>query len=279
MEIIMITCIVVFVIASIFAIKQKKRSNKKNIQQQGLVYVGQIKQLISYVQQHRGLMSAWLNGDTSVQTKLAQLKQKILQLNKELSTSPVSQNERLAGFNDHWQRLLQLNNKPSVANSFEQHTMMIRNLAYLLEDTAESSYLTSDHLSAFPHVGFVWRELVLATENIGQSRALGTGVAAQHFCSSVDKIRLNFLSQTMADTVENTLQQLSSLPHEQSTHKVLISSASNQMNQLIKTISDELVNAKKVLVNSSDYFDLATNTMQKMDAIFAHQVKQLHTSL
>lgn len=276
---ILITCLVIFILAAIFFIKQKKRSNKKRTQQQGLVYIGEIKQLITFVQQHRGLMSAWLNGDTSVHTKLAQLKQKIAQTHKGLAVSPVSKNDRLAGFNDHWQRLLQLNNKPSVANSFDQHTKMIRNLAYLLEDTAESNYLTADHLEVLPNIGFVWRELVLATENIGQSRALGTGVAAQHFCSSVDKIRLNFLTQTMADTVKNTLQQLSSLPHEQSTHKLLISSATNQMNQLINTISEELVNANKVLVDSSDYFDLATNTMQQMNAIFDHQIKQLHSSL
>lgn len=278
MEII-ITCLVVFIIAGIFFIKQKKRSNKKRIQQQGIIYIGEIKNLITFVQQHRGLMSAWLSGDTSVQTKLVQLKQKISQIHKGLATSPVSKNERLTGFNDHWQRLLQLNNKPSVANSFEQHTMMIRNLAYLLEDTAEISYLTADHLDVLPNIGFVWRELVLATESIGQSRALGTGVAAQQFCSSVDKIRLNFLTQTMADTTKNTLQQLSSLPHEQSTHKVLVATATNQMHQLINTISDELVNAKKVLVDSSDYFDLATNTMQQMNAIFDHQMKQLQTSL
>ena len=278
MEMIITSC-VVFVIAGVFFIKQIKHKKKKQIQQQGIVYIGQIKQLITYVQQHRGLMSAWLSGDKSVHSKLAQLKQHILQINKTLLDSPVSKNDRLNGFNDHWQRLLHLHNKPSIANSFEQHTLMIRNLAYLLEDTAETSYLTVDHIDALPNIGFVWRELILATESIGQSRALGTGVAAQKFCSSVDKIRLNFLTETMADTTKNTLQHLSSLPHEESNHKILIINATNQMNKLMTTIANELVNAPKVSIDSLEYFKLATDTIEPMNAIFEHQIKQLDSCL
>lgn len=278
MEII-ITGSVIFMLAAVFFVKQSKVNKSKKMQQLGLVYIAQIKQVITLVQQHRGLTAAWLNGDTKVQTKLVVLKQQISQVMKSLEDSTVGKNERWIGFADHWKRLLQLNNKPSVTNSFEQHTKMIRNLAYLLEDTAEKSHLTAGYLPELQNIGYVWRELVLATESIGQSRALGAGVAAQQFCSSVDKIRLNFLMQTMIKITEHTLQRLSYLPDEKHEHTKLVRQATEKMNQLIQVIGDELVNAKKITINNNYYFDLATETMKQMNDIFEHQVKQLHSAL
>lgn len=275
----MLTGFVVFILLTVVIVKQYKTNKKKKIQQQGLIYIDQIKQLIGIVQQHRGLTSAWLNGDNKVQTKLVVLKQQISQLMKLLTTDDITKNERWVGFADHWQRLLVLNNKPSVANSFEQHTLMIRNLAYLLEDTAEKSYLTADFITELPNIGFVWRELILAIENIGQSRALGTGVAAQKHCSSVDKIRLNFLTQTMTSITKHTLQNLSYLPEQQQIHNNLVQQASVKMTQLIDTISNDLVNAKKVTVEHTEYFELATNTMKELGDIFDHQLKQLHSTI
>ncbi|MGJ8692615.1 MAG: nitrate- and nitrite sensing domain-containing protein [Thalassotalea sp.] len=271
-----LTSLVVLLFTTMVFIKQKRQRHKKQTQLQGITLIGQLKQLITLVQQHRGLTSAWLSGDSKVKTKLVVLKQQISQVIKSLEITQVQQNERWIAFVDHWPRLLQFNNLTSVGNSFDQHTMMIRNLAYLLEDTAEHSFLTAEYIPALPNVGYVWRELVLATENIGQSRALGTGVAAKSLCSSVDKVRLNFLTQTMTKITEHTLQNLSFLPEEQSVHRQLIASTSVKMNQLITTITNDLVNASKVIVDNGLYFELATETMKAMNDIFDHQIKQLN---
>eukprot|EP00487_Bulimina_marginata_P001267 TRINITY_DN1270_c1_g1_i1.p1 TRINITY_DN1270_c1_g1~~TRINITY_DN1270_c1_g1_i1.p1 ORF type:complete len:106 (+),score=46.77 TRINITY_DN1270_c1_g1_i1:97-414(+) len=86
---------------------------------------------------------------------------------------------------------------------------MIANLLYVLEDEAESSHLSSLSLPTMPNVGFVWRELVASTEAIGQTRAIGVGVATIGNCNSVDKIRLSFLEQNIIKTSKDTLSKLS----------------------------------------------------------------------
>ncbi|ATG78021.1 nitrate- and nitrite sensing domain-containing protein [Pseudoalteromonas sp. 1_2015MBL_MicDiv] len=265
-----------FCIIIIFLIKKMKISNNKKIQKDGLVHICQIKRIIIFAQQHRGLTAAWLNGDTNAEAKLTGIKKLISQEINSLMLSPVAKNERWAAFTDHWGRLLSFNNKSSVSNSFEQHTMMIKNLAYLLEDTAESSHLTADFLPKINNIGYVWRELILTTENIGQSRAIGVSVAVQQCCSSVDRIRLNFLIQTMAKTTIDTLQRLSHLPEEHHTHTNLVKKATESMNKLIEVMTSELVGAAKVAIDSNQYFELATETMSKMNDIFDHQVKQLN---
>ena len=276
---IMILSGIIMGIATLFYLQQIKAKDNKKAQQQGLDYISQIKKIITIVQQHRGLTAAWLNGDTKVTTQLVILKQLISKEMKLLKFTPIYQNERWSAFADHWDRLLKLNKSLLIENSFEQHTLMIKNLAYLLEDTAEISHLTTDFLPEFTNIGYVWRELILTTESIGQSRAIGTGVAVQQYCSSVDKIRLNFLIETMTKITLNTLQHLSYLPQEINTHKELVKRATEKMNQLIETMKFELVNASTITIDNNQYFELATNTMSTMNDIFDHQVMQLKTTL
>jgi hypothetical protein len=278
MELIIVVC-VILVVTLILFIGYKKANNNKKRQIKGLLYIQSIKDIITMVQQHRGLSSALLNGDNSAQHKLSSLRQKVADKKKQLTVPLFTNNERWCAFTDHWQRLTQQNNNTSVANSFEQHTMMIRNLAYLLEDTAELSHLTAEFVPQLTQIGYVWRELVLATESIGQSRALGTGIAAKKLCSNVDKIRLNFLIKTMKNTTENTLQHLSYLPQEQHMHQNLVGKATENIAKLIQEIEKELIQAEIVSIDNKKYFDLATNTIEKMNDIFEHQVKQLHISL
>ena len=272
---ILFTGIVIFILAAIFYSITRKSGALKNKQQLGLSYIGTIKNIIVLVQQHRGLNAAWLNGDKKIETKLMMLKQHISILGKELKTTELAKDERWIGFNDHWQRLLQLNNQITPANSFEQHTKMVRNLAYFLEDTAEKYCLTSDFLMELPNIGFVWRELVQATENIGQSRALGSGITAKKVCSSVEKIRLNFLTQNMTSVTTNILKQLSCLENSLHSHNELVKKATQKMQQLIDTINHELVNAEKITLDNAEYFELASDTMNALNNIFDDQLKQI----
>jgi hypothetical protein len=273
------TSLIIFLLAGIFYVRNRKLQQIKKRQQQGLFYVSQIKKVIALVQQHRGLTAAWLNGEKALENKLMMLKNQVAREKSELSNKDVIENDRWVGFCDHWQRLLRLNNTITVANSFEQHTKMIRNLAYFLEDTAEQYHLTADFLVTLPNIGFVWRELVLATENIGQSRALGSGIAAQKKCSSVEKIRLNFLVQNMLQVTDNILHQLSSLSDYTHDHNRMTEVANSKMRELITTIENELINANSINIEPGEYFNLASNTMSQLNDIFDHQVKQVSVVL
>jgi len=256
-----------------------QKKGQREIQCQGLEDICQLKALIGLIQQHRGLTAALLNGDEQVKPKLEALRRIINDKQTHLANTQVQYSERWAAYTDHWQRLLQFNQHSCPDNSFEQHTTMIKNLAYLLEDTAELSYLSADYLPALNNIGYVWRELILTTENVGQSRAIGTGVATQKTCSSVDKIRLNYLIQTLNQTSEVTIQQLSSLPQEQQTHAKLVNNASTKLKQLTQVMTNELVEAQPVTINNQHYFELATKTMSELNEIFNHQVRQLKQNL
>lgn len=259
--------------------KKRNKAKMKSSQLMGIEIITELKAVISLVQQHRGLSSAWLNGENNVESKLADLKHEIQRIINRLHLTPINQSERWIGFSDHWKRLLILKNKPSAANSFEQHCLLIKNLTYLLEDMADSHYLTADYCNALPNIGYTWRELIVSTENIGQSRAIGTGVCVQNNCSSVDKIRLNFLTETMIKVTNETLQQLSHLPEESANHINLVQLATSKLEKLITTINQELINATTININHQEYFTLASEVLKSFDDIFEHQIKQLSKAI
>ena len=156
---------------------------------------------------------------------------------------------------------------------------MIANLLYLLEDEAERAQLNATSLPELPNIGFVWRELISTAESVGQSRAIGTGVATAKSCTSVDKIRLSFLEKHINSTSKDILKKLSSLEQFSSQHSMLISSAQTKMQQLIDTIENELIQASKISIDQNNYFNLASDTIKSLDNIFDSQVEQVRISL
>lgn len=116
-------------------IRHSNKKRSKQTQLKGIRYITQLKPLISLVQQHRGLTSAWLNGDDKVKAQLHLKQKEIKKIITEINTTELQSNERWLSFNDHWDRLLTFKIKPTVSNSFEQHCSIIKNLSYLLEDS------------------------------------------------------------------------------------------------------------------------------------------------
>lgn len=267
-----------FITLTVYLIYRTKK-DEKCLKKQGLQGIEQIKQLISLIQAHRGLSGALLSGNEKAKTDVLNTQSQISHQVKLIRLSGMLQFERWERFEQQWHDLLSTYKKRDVASSFELHTAVIKNLAWLLEDVAEYSHLTADFLPDFANIGFVWRELLQSTESIGQCRAIGTGVAVQKRCSSVDKIRLSYQIKVMQDMTENTLQNLSCLPEERASHNRLIEDATKDMNLLIGVISENLIKQSRVTLDSQDYFNLASGAMKGMYQIFDHQLKQLNRAI
>ncbi|MBB1273973.1 nitrate- and nitrite sensing domain-containing protein [Psychromonas sp. SR45-3] len=268
--------ILLLMVLVVILLHHYKTKQKKALQVRGLANIAYLKSLIGAVQTHRGLSSAWLNGDQSKQAMLLTFEQQadsdIKYLQQDMA---ADENGRWDSFVDHWARINQPGNTNDADNNFKQHTQMIANLLYLLEDEAEHKHLNAMSLQALAHIGFVWRELVQTTEMIGQSRAIGTGIATRKICSSVDKIRLSFLQQNMQKTINETLPKLGSLDSESEQHKALLTTAFATMQCLMETIKSDLIQADKITITQDQYFALATNSIKSLDEIFKHQLAQV----
>jgi hypothetical protein len=268
--------ILIFVIILAVVIHYYKVKKQKELQIKGVESLAHIKLLISLVQTHRGLSSAWLNGDKSKIAQLHAIKQQISTETDSLTMlASTYHSSRWTSFSEHWERLNRDDDDRDIDNNFTQHTQLIANLLYLLEDEAERSHLTAIFLPQLPHIGYVWRELAGATEVIGQSRAIGTGVATNQVCSSVHKIRLSFLQQNIQKTINEILAKLSSLNSFTYRHNELLKEAHSTMEFLNQAIAQEFIDSDKISINQDEYFSLATDSIKALDSVFYHQIEQV----
>jgi hypothetical protein len=277
MNLYQIIVLLIFILVIFYLKLRLSKKNRLKIQHQGLLNVRSLKELIYFIQQHRGMTAAYLNGKKEILPKMKAIRQRIQENIRESKLTFAKDNERWDSFLDHWQRLSK--GSTSADNSFDQHTLLISNILYLLEDEAEKGLLFSQFLLQFPEAGYVWREVIGATEMIGQARAIGVSVATQKTCSSTDNIRLSFLQQQISEVIKTVLHQLYCLPHYLEEHNRLIKITQDQIEMFLSTVDQYFLRAEKITLDQQVYFEQASLVIQSIDDVFEHQLSQISNSL
>lgn len=278
---------IIIAISLIIVIVFLHKHNKKKLlikQQLGLKQINLLTQIIAFTQAHRGVSSAILNGDKSMSFKLKELKQKISSVTRLIHHQDLKfTHPRWESYLDHWHRLEQksdfTNDTFTVLENFNQHTKLIENLLYLLEDVAEDHKLNGNQLTALPNIGFTWRELIRTAEYVGQSRAIGVGIATSQFISQVDKIRLTYLLQQIENTKTHVLANLSAFEPYTFEQTNQIKTANTKLTELHDTINFSLIGTDKITIEPSAYFDLCSQTMSAISSVFNTQITQVSTLL
>lgn len=274
-----IIVLLILILVLLYVKRNVSKKRNRQIQQQGLLNIKSIKHIIHLIQQHRGMTAAYINGEKNVLNRINIIRGHIKDSINNSDIKLNKNNERWQNFVDHWQRLGIGKIHTSAENSFAQHTKLIGNLLYLVEDEAEKGLLFSQFLPQFPQAGYVWREVLCSTELIGQARAIGVGVATQASCSSIDNIRLSFLQQQISEVIGTVLNELYCLPQYVEQHNQLIKTAQHQTEKLVKTIEQKLLSSKKITLDQTAYFEQATLVIKSIDDVFEHQLTQISDSL
>lgn len=224
---------------------------------QGIEYIKLLRILLTCMQQHRGLTTGLINGNTAVKPDIEKLAIKIKDLVGEIDAAGVwmRDNVKWSSLVDHWSRLGMAYLQGDADKNFKQHNILIANLLYLIDDVADVHHLskiTGDAMDTD------WRYLLSIAEYIGQARALGTGVAAKGECSSVLRIQLNHLRNKIASSVDASWPDKSRL----------------EIQQLLRCIETQII-IEHPSIQASDYFKLATSCIEHVLDQFDRQIERL----
>lgn len=239
-------CIMFFLLANN---KHKKKSQAR--QTLGLAWLQKLKEFLSHTQQHRGLTSSYLNGNSILLPDIEALERKV---SKDIVTIErlgdwVADNVQWQAITQHWARLSKSFLSGDFENNFTQHNRLIQNLLYLIDDMAvvhDLLLLDKDKQRPFH---FAWRELLPVSEFIGQARALGVGAVTAKTCGSVERIRLNYLHRKIS---ENTALVWKSVP-PQYDQRVCVE-------KLLNCLIDDVIQAS-IDIEPHDYFEIATQAL------------------
>jgi len=200
-------CCVVFVLL----IKAKTKKKLHYTQALGVLWLRSLRNFLSKIQKHRGLSNAYINGDRTKLAEIERLEATIAEDIFQISNVDrwITSNDRWSGLVEHWSRLKSHFRKSEDAqNNMLQHNRLIQNTLYLIEEMADEHSLLSLTGDA-SNLEYLWRDLLHAIEYMGQARAVGSGITAKKNCSSVERIRMNYLYKKIE---ENCLGITSKLP-------------------------------------------------------------------
>lgn len=245
-----------FLLFLALSLKRKRRIAERMLAR-GIEYIKLMRNLLTYIQQHRGLTTGYINGNTSVQAEIDKVNLHVKRIAQDIQDSGlwVRDNIKWMSLLDHWQRLAQSYLQGDADNNFKQHNILIANLLYLIEDVADSHHLAK---MGGGSLDTDWRYLLSIAEYIGQARALGTGVAARGECSSVMRIQLNHLRNKISGSVEEAWSE----------------KLRQEIKSLMQCIETQLV-VDKPTITPGDYFALATRCIDHILEQFDRQIENL----
>ncbi|MBJ7538522.1 nitrate- and nitrite sensing domain-containing protein [Marinomonas transparens] len=187
-------CVAIIVLAISRQIWAKKQSKQKSIN--GVSGIKQLIELIKLTQQHRGMHSGFINGQSEFKSKLDSLESNIQYRYKALLKFEAEQKypDSLSSHYQfkQWQRLIQANNITS-SESFQLHSGLIARQLDALWDMSDEFALTSNHDEEIRSSAqrFV-KTLPELAEAFGQVRALSVQIASTQTISSDKKLQLVF---------------------------------------------------------------------------------------
>ena len=244
---------------------KNQQFNALRIQQiTGFNTITQLRELLSHVQQHRGISNGLLNGDASLTTRLTPLTLKvsnnIARINNECKEALFDEQlqplSRWASITEHWSRLSKNTNQLTTANNLQQHNKLILNILYFIDDIAERHQIYKIVDAQGGSMRHMWLELLFTAENIGQIRAIGTGVAAAKTCTSVERIRLNYLCHSLQQSLEDGIMLENS----------------EQIRQLLQVVVQQITIAAPS-IKAEEFFNLASTCVEQILQEFDKQLQ------
>lgn len=282
-ELIFIPALVLFAMGISFFSNRRGRKACIALRLDGIRINNLAKQLLLDLQQHRGMVNAFLSGDSSfkpkIEKKQAAIKQDLAALNTSQSLRLMTEKrweDILAG----WQALSAECLSLPAEDSFQRHCELIRAVLYTISDIAERSQIADVCASDFALVDTLWRQLPAVAEGLGQTRAVGASVAAKGSCSSVARIKLRFLEEhvrEMLELVNNGLnhvdfpQAASFAKTWQGTHAAV--------HDFLALLNAKLIDTECPAIDAEHFFNAGTKVLDAVFLAFDHATTALEDNL
>ncbi|WP_373229164.1 methyl-accepting chemotaxis protein [Cohnella sp.] len=245
----------------------------------GVEYINAVKPFMADIQRHRGLASAYLNGNAASKDKLlakeAELKDEIGVIDainekygKKLNTTNTWNKQKTA-----WIELEEIVMTLQPGESLERHTALVDGILDLIVEIADSSNLTLDpELETFYLMDSVVNRLPLLSEKMGLSRANGVAVAQNKTMTDAQKLALIILHEHISDTSrahETGMRKIwVNYPDVRAELEQDVNHTSNSIHVFLEKLDKEVIHAEEIKLSPDDYFALATNAIDEVLKLF-----------
>ncbi len=253
----------------------------------GLAYIKAVRQPIEYIQQHRGMTAAYLDGATEfhdrimkkriiVDEKLAELKVVDDELGGQLDTKGI-----VDDLIQRWNNIKADAMNMTTDEAIKIHSATINDMLSLMSHVADTSEITLDSNLDTAYIGNVLvYGLPNMIENMGQARAIGAGVAAKGAFSNQEAyVKLAIFSSNINNYFDRVQSGLEVAYGANSHIAKGLSGPTNENNRAIEgmtsLLNEQLLNAKSITVSSDLIFNTATKAISGSYRLYDALVPEL----
>lgn len=237
----------------------------------GIEYLRPLRSLLQYFAEHRGMNSAYLNGDASFAPRLDAKKDEIKQALAAVAALDIQYGADFETSNDWrnihntWQQLSGTAAQLTPADSFQQHTALLKQVVALTAQVGIASGLMLDtQPDSYFLIDTLVQRLPSLVEDLGQLRALSSGSVARQQISPEEKLRLAKLvvrGQIMLEGVNDGLAHAFAYnPELAKALRPLQENLLNHAQDFLHLVDQNLVNSASISsdLSASAVFDKAT---------------------
>jgi len=245
----------------------------------GLSYIKTVRLPIEHIQQHRGMTAAYLNGAKEFKPQLMKKRQIVDKYLTELASIDSQLGEflqtsgRLNEIKTQWQDIKanSLNQKTGVA--IKAHSKLVAELLALILHVSDTSELTlSSHLDTYYMGAAIVSSLPNLVENMGQARAVGSGVAAKGEFTNSNFTQLSILVnniQSYASKLNSGLDAVfKANPDLNLSLGKQVAGNKKAVSNIIRLLNNDLLNVKSINVDGKVVFNSATQAIGESYKLF-----------
>ena len=262
----------------------------------GVAYIKAVRQPIEHMQQHRGMTAAYLNGATEFKDRIMAKRQDVdkhlaalVSIDKELGKA-MKTGDVVSTVQDQWNTIKANAMNMKTGAAIKVHSKMISDLLGLMTTAADSSEITLDpKLDSYYMGAAIVSGLPSMLENMGQARAVGSGVAAKGEFTPKAYTRLSVLVNNI-ESHFGTLRAgmdaaFDTNPEVAKQLKSGVDANNKAVEEMQVLIQGKLLDAEKITVSGNDVFNTATkaiggsykmydNLVPVLDGLFVDRINE-----
>ena len=200
-----VALVMFFLLATIYVNLQREIEAAEN-ELAGLQMLKPLNRLAQFAQQHRGLSSGVLNGNTAMQARRADKEKEVDAAVAEVAVVLAAELRESAGWRqiaDDWQAIRRDGLNWSAADNLKRHSAMINRVLVFMVDVADQSALTLDPaIDTYYLMDTVVSKMPAMLEPLGITRARGTGVLTRKELTPQMRVDIASLIAQMASTLQ-----------------------------------------------------------------------------
>ncbi|MGD8812533.1 MAG: methyl-accepting chemotaxis protein [Thioalkalispiraceae bacterium] len=252
----------------------------------GVEYLQAARLPMQHIQQHRGMTAAYLNGATQFKPRImskrqdvdkffAQLQDTESRLGNALNTQGTTR--KLV---EQWERIKADSLNQPLGVAIKNHSQLVADILVLMTTVADNSGITLDpKLDTYYMGAALVSTLPNLMENMGQARAVGSGVAAKGSFSQQSFVRLSVLVNNINTYAGQLESGLAAAMAENENIKrdlgTMIEGNNKAVAEMKQLLQKDLLEPEQITISSTKVFNTATHAIDGSYKLFDAMAPEL----